>query len=258
MGTLGSAAAEIARVTRRDEIGQVVVLSIPISMIDDKASLRRSLRGPVDLGSAPVTGMRSRSDGVVENDPVGRDLPAGRAEGMPRDGHVAVPGRDLILSLARVGTILRAEASFVGSGDPSPFTEEWATTLLADAFHGSTASTSLDSDEPSFAEAGRVSVSGIAWVTGRSEVRGRVVVVVTVQVANDDAVLVGSSCRPAQRCATPVARRVCRTDRVVEHHAASGHHAARWSKRVLRSLQISGHRTSVAQYTRCVSYSEMG
>lgn len=244
--------------TRRHEVGQGVVLSVPISMIYDKASLRRSLRGPVDLSSTPVAGMGTRTNSVVEDDAMSRDLPAGWREGVSGDGHVSVPGGDLIQSLPRVGAILRAEASLGGSGDSSPLAEERGPTRLADALDGGTTSPTLSPDEHAFVETGRMSVGGIARMTSGDQVLRGVVVLIGVQMADDDSILVGPGRHPAQRRATPMALGICGADRVVEHHATPRHHSACRGQGVVRSLQISGHLTSVAQYPRCVSYFEMG
>src|SRR5690606_19615622 len=82
---------EVAVVARWHEVAQNLTQSIITKMIDDEATLGGPSIGPVHSLLTPVTGMRCRSDGVVQNYSMFRDLPRWRAQRMVLALNVLVP-----------------------------------------------------------------------------------------------------------------------------------------------------------------------
>lgn len=87
--------ADIASTTRRHQVRRGVVRTVPVEMVDDKrARPGPSPRSPVEFAPTPVAWMRSRSDCVVQHDPVPTYLSALSSDGVTGNESVFV-GRTL-------------------------------------------------------------------------------------------------------------------------------------------------------------------
>lgn len=82
--------ADVAGVTRWNDVLRRVVLRVPVNMVRYQITLPSSARRPVHLGTTPVTRMRTRADHVVQRHSVHRDASRPRCKRMLRTIDVTV------------------------------------------------------------------------------------------------------------------------------------------------------------------------
>jgi hypothetical protein len=80
----------VAGMTSGDQVVRIIVPAITIDVIGGQCSSNGWSRHPGHRYSAPVTGMRSWTDLVPQDEPMQRELTAGTSQGMPRTLNIAV------------------------------------------------------------------------------------------------------------------------------------------------------------------------